>query len=119
MAGISNQTIVKFIEENTNEDFKKKFIRVFPTNYINKFISCHDILIESGAYYPFVIMNTDRADKKGTHWWSSLDLHPKKEIFFIDSFEFAGFKEFIMNDNKKIINRIFYDLKNSTCLIIN
>ena len=92
MAGISNQTIVKFIEENTNEDFKKKFIRVFPTNYINKFISCHDILIESGAYYPFVIMNTDRADKKGTHWWSFLDLHPKKEIFFIDSFEFAGFK---------------------------
>ena len=70
MAGVSNQTIVKFIEENTNEEFKKNFIGVFPANYINKFISFHDLLIESGAYYPFVIRNTDRAYKKGTHWWS-------------------------------------------------
>ena len=40
-----------------------------------------------------------------------LDLHPKKEVFFFDSFGFIGFKEFIMNDNKKkTINDIFYDL---------
>ena len=56
-------------------------------------------------------MNIDRADKKGTHWWDFLDLHPKKEIFFFDGFGFTGFKEFIMNDDNKIINRIFYDLK--------
>ena len=113
MAGISNQTIVKFIEENTNEDLKQNFIGVFPTNYTNKFNKFHDILIESGASYPFVIMNTDRADKKDTHWWSFLDLHPKKEIFFLNSFGFTGFKEFILNDNEKIMNRVFYDLKKS------
>ena len=33
MAGISNQTILKFIEENTNEDLKQNFIGVFPANY--------------------------------------------------------------------------------------
>ena len=49
--------------------------------------------------------------KKGSHWWSFLDLHPKNEIFYFDSFGFTGFKEFIMNDNKKIVHRIFYDLK--------
>ena len=48
-------------------------------------------------------MNTDRADKKGTHWWSFLDLHPIKEIFFFDSFGFTGFKEFRLNDNKKLL----------------
>ena len=101
MAGIPNQTIVKFIEENTNEDLKQNFIGVFPANYINKFINLHDILIGSDASYPFVITNTDRADKKGTYWWSFLDLYPKKEMFFFDSFGFTGFKEFIMNDDKK------------------
>ena len=64
-------------------------------------------------------MNTDRADKKAKHWWNFLDLHPKEEFFFFDSFGFTGLPEFIMNDNKKNINRIFYELKNSTCLIIN
>ena len=56
-------------------------------------------------------MNTDRVDKKGTHWWSFLYLHPKNKIFFFESFGFTAFKELIMNDNKKIINSIFYDLK--------
>ena len=58
-------------------------------------------------------MNADRADKKAKHWWNFLDLHPKEEFFF-DSFGFTGLTEFIMNDNKKNINRIFYKLKNST-----
>ena len=55
-------------------------------------------------------MNTDRSDKKGTHWWNFLDLHPKKEIFLFNSFSFEGFKEFIIQDDKKIVNEIFYDV---------
>ena len=38
-------------------------------------------------------------------------LTSKKEIFFFDSFGFTGFKEFIMNDDEKIINKLFCDLK--------
>ena len=36
------------------------------------------MMIESKNNYPFITMNTDRSDKKGTYWWSLLDLHTKK-----------------------------------------
>ena len=75
---------------------KKNFIGIFHSNFINRFISFHDMISKSGAQYPFVIMNADGSDKKGTHWWSFLDQHPKKEIFLFDSFGFKGFKEFII-----------------------
>ena len=52
-------------------------------------------MTEPGARYPFIIMNTDRSDKKGTHCWSFLDLHSKKEIFLFDSFGFEAFYLFI------------------------
>ena len=51
-------------------------------------------------------MNTDRSNKSGTHWWSFLDLHPKKIFFLFDSFGFECFKQFIMQDNRKILNKI-------------
>ena len=51
-------------------------------------------------------MNTDRNDKNGTHWWSSLDLHPKKEIFLFDSFGFEGFKEFVLQNDQKVLNKL-------------
>ena len=46
------------------------------------------------------------------HWWSFLDLHPKKEILMFDSFGFEGFKEFVIQDDQKIINKIFYGVEN-------
>ena len=70
------------------------------------------MLIDSGTQYLFVIMNRDRSDKKGMHWWSFLDLHPKKEIFLFHSFKegfegfFEGFKEFIPQDDQKVLNKI-------------
>ena len=89
MEGISNHTIVDFIEKKTSDYVKKSFVGVFPTNYVKRFIT---FMTETGARYPFIIMNTNCSDKKGTHWWSFLDLHPKKEIFLYDSFGFEGFK---------------------------
>ena len=82
MAGISNQNILNFIEEKANDDIKKNFVGVFLSNFITKFITFHRLMNEKGARYPFIIMNTDRSNKKGMHWRSFLDLHPKKEIFF-------------------------------------
>ena len=56
-------------------------------------------------------MNTDRSDKKGAHCWSFLDLHTKKEIFFLfHSFGFERFKEFIFND-RNILNKILYGIQ--------
>ena len=57
-------------------------------------------------------MNTDRSNKSGTHWWSFLDLHPKKEVFLFDSFGFKGFKEFIIQAGKKLLNKILFGIEN-------
>ena len=82
LKGISNKTSVKFFTEKTSDDVKKNFIGVFPSNFVTRFIIFHSMLIDFDSQYPFVIMNTDQSDKKGTHWWSFLDLYPKKRSFY-------------------------------------
>ena len=113
MAGISNEAIEDFFEKVNDEDLKNNFIGVFPSNFINKFISYHSIIKDrSKVKYPFIIMNTDRSDRAGTHWWSFLDLHPKKEIFLFDSFGFEGLKKFIIDNDKKLLNKVLFNLNN-------
>ena len=113
MSGISNEAIEDFFEKVNDDDFKNNFIGVFPPNFINKFISYHSIIKErSKVKYPFIIMNTDRSDRVGTHWWSFLDLHPKKEIFLFDSFGFEGLKKFIIDNDKKLLNKVLFNLNN-------
>ena len=68
------------------------------------------MMIEKNRY-SFIIMNTDRSDKSCMHWWSFLDLHPRKEIFLFDSFGFEGFKEFIIDDDRKTLNRILFGIE--------
>ena len=46
MAGISNEEIVKYFEKNSDDDLKKNFVGVFPSNYIIKFISFHEMMQE-------------------------------------------------------------------------
>ena len=58
MEGISNEIIVNVFENETDDDLKKSFVSVFPSNYITKFISFHKMMIEKNRY-PFIIMNTD------------------------------------------------------------
>ena len=111
MAGISNEAIEDFFEKVNDEDLKNNFIGVFPSNYINKFISYHSIIKDrSKVKYAFIIMNTNRSDRAGTHWWSFLDLHQKKEIFLFDSFGFEGFKKFIIDNDRKVLNKVLFGL---------
>ena len=111
MTGISNEAIEDFFEKVNDEDLKNNFIGVFPSNYINRFISYHSIIKDRPKVkYPFIIMNTDRSDRAGTHWWSFLDLHQKKEIFLFDSFGFEGFKKFIIDNDKKVLNKVLFGL---------
>ena len=58
MEGISNETIVNFFENETDDDLKKNFVGVFPSNYVTRFISFHEMMIEKNCY-PFIIMNMD------------------------------------------------------------
>ena len=113
MACISNEAIEDFIEKVNDENLKSNFIGVFPSNFINKFIYYHSIIKNrSKVKYPFIIMNTDRSDRVGTHWWSFLDLHLKKEIFLFDSFGFEGLKKFIIDNDKKLLNKVLFNLNN-------
>ena len=64
MAGISNHNIVDSIEKKTSDDVEKNFASIFPSNYVTRFITFHSMMTETGARYPFIIMNTDRRDIK-------------------------------------------------------
>ena len=68
------------------------------------------MMIEKNRY-PFIIMNTDHSDKNGTHWWSFLDPRERKEIFLFDSFGFQGFKEFVIDNDKNILNKILFGIE--------
>ena len=112
MAGISNETIEDFFEKVNDDDLKNNSIGVFPSNFINKFILFHSIIKDKPKVkYPFLIMNTNRSDRAGTHWWSFLDLHQKKkEIFLFYSFGFEGLKKFISDNDRKILNKVLFNL---------
>ena len=110
MAGISNKTIVDFFKKETDDDLKDNFVGVFPSNYVTRFISFHEMMCLKEKY-PFVIMNTDRSDSNGTHWWSFLDIHERKEIFLFDSFGFEGFKKFVIDNDKNVLNKILFGIE--------
>ena len=49
MEGISNEAIVNFFENETNNDLKKFFVGVFPSTYVTRFILLHEVMIEKIA----------------------------------------------------------------------
>ena len=110
MSGISNQTIKKIINE-IDGDLKQTFVGVFSSNETFRFFKFKHIIREKKAPYPFMIMNTDRANKEGEHWWSLLELSSKEQIFLFDSFRLIGLKEFIIDNDKQIIDQFFYGLE--------
>ena len=111
MAGISSETIVKFFENETDDDLTSNFVGVFPSNYVTKFISFHEMMIEKNRY-PFIIMNTDRSNKNGTHWWSFLDLHERKEIFLFDILVLKGLKNSLLTMTEIFLIKFYLELKN-------
>ena len=65
MEGISNDTIVNFFESETDNDLKKNFVGIFPSSYVTRFISFHEMMIEKN-HYPFIIMIQIKAIKTVT-----------------------------------------------------
>ena len=110
MSGISNFEIEKVINE-INDDLKANFIGTFPSNQTFTFLNFTELVKEKSVPYPFMIMNTDRYGKKGTHWWSFLEISSKEHIFLFDSYGFIGLKEFIIDNDRKLIDRFFYGLE--------
>ena len=44
MSGISNDAVVEFFENETDSNLKENFVGVFPSNYLIKFISFHQMV---------------------------------------------------------------------------
>ena len=61
-----------------------------------------------------MIANTEGSSKGGTHWWSILDIEPKTDIFFFDSFGLDGLKHFIEQDDRKIVEKVLYGTEKIT-----
>ena len=80
---------------------------------MNKFINYAAMTSEKKWKYPCVIANTDSSEEGGTHWWSILDVQPKQDIFFFDSFGLDGLKQFIIQDDGNFIENVtVWDGKN-------
>ena len=79
MEGLSNFDINYFFNKGNNSDLLQNFVGVFLSDKMNKFLDLKKMM--KGKKYPFLIVNTDRSDKKGTHWWSILDIDGKKIVF--------------------------------------
>ena len=105
MGGISNGQIEKAFKDLGGPDLLDNFVGVFPSDYLNKFVN-HAAMINNSGKYPFVIANTDDRQKDGTHWWSILDFEPKTDIFFFNSYGLSGLKHFIIQDDRKITDKI-------------
>ena len=105
MSGILNFQIERAFQKINDLDLSSNFVEVFPPNYMNKFIN-HEAMINDSGKFPFIIANTDDSSKSGTHWWSILDIEPRTDIFFFDSYGIEGLKHFIIQDDKKIVDKI-------------
>ena len=110
MAGISNVNVNKIINE-IDGDLKQNFVGVFSSNETFKFFKYKHLIKQKKAPYPFMIMNTDRKNQEGEHWWSLLEISDKKQLFLFDSFGFIGLKDFIIDDDRQILDKFFYGLE--------
>ena len=91
---------------------KKKFLRVFSTNFVTPFINFYGLVKKKSSTYPFAIVNTDSlSNLPETHWWNILNIYLSKQLFLFDSYGFTGLKTFIIQDNRKIINKILYGIE--------
>ena len=115
--GITNLEIDKFFENEENQDLKNNYMGVYSIDSITKYISFYKIIKKRNRKYPFAIFNTDKHDKPGMHWWSFMDIHPKKNLLLFDSLGLDGFKFFIVNNDENIIDELLQNFKK--CKITN
>ena len=101
MESNSNKTIVNFFAEKISYVIKT----YFPSNFVTRFISFHSMLIDSGVQNPFAIVNRWKCWK-----WYALVEFPQsassKVDFSINSFAFESFKEVVLQDDQRVLNKV-------------
>ena len=105
MGGISNFQIEDAFKKIDDQDLLNNFVGIFPSKYMNKCIN-HVAMTNDSGKFPFLIANTDDGSKSGIHWWSILDIEPRTDIFFFHSYGIKGLRHFIIEDDKKIVDKI-------------
>ena len=108
--GISNFEIERVFKTIDNNNLDENFVGVFPSNNINKFFDIAKMM--KGKKKPFLIGNTDRSDKPGTHWWSILDIDLKRDFLLFDSFGVLHLRNFIVQDDEKIVKKVLKGVDN-------
>ena len=81
---------------------------------MNMFIDYKTMISEKKEKYPFIIGNTDSEDKHGTHWWSIMNIEPKTDLLFFDTFGVDGLKSFIIQYDQKVIEKILFGTEQLT-----
>ena len=71
----------------------------FPSDKMTKFMGYKELISQKTGKYLFLISNTDKSTKRSEHWWSILNIEPKKDLFFFDSFGYDRLKNFIITDD--------------------
>ena len=79
---ISNFQTEKALKDISDPDINDNFVGAFHANHMSRFIDYKRMISERKGKYPFTIANTDGSDKNGTHWWSILDIEPRRDLFF-------------------------------------
>ena len=117
--GISNFEINKFFENEENQDLKNSYMGVYSFDSITRYIKFYEIIKKRNGKNPFVIFNTDKHNKPGTHWWSFMDIHPKKNLLLFDSLGLEEFTFFVVDNDEAIIDKLFYNFKKCKVSLVN
>ena len=107
---LSNFDIEEIFNRANNSDLLSNFVGVFPSNKMNTFLDFKKMM--KGKKYPFLFASTDRSDKQGTPWWSILDIDEKKDFLHFDSFGIKGLKNFIAQNDEKIVGKVLKGVEN-------
>ena len=75
---ISNFQIEDVIKTTNDKDLLSNFVDVFPSNKMRHFIDHKQLINQKTGKYLFFLSNTDHSTKSSEHWWSKLDIEPKK-----------------------------------------
>ena len=108
--GLSNFDIEEIFNKANNSYLLQNFVGAFPSDKMNKFLDFKKMM--KGEKHPFLIANTGRSDKQGTHWWSILDIDGKKDFLLFDSFGIKGLKNFIVKDDERIVAKVLKGVEN-------
>ena len=103
--------LMNFFKMKKRKIFKKNYMCTYSIDSITKYINFYEVIKRRNAKYPFAIFNTDKENEPGIHWWSFIDIHPKNNLFLFESFGLKGFKYFIVNNDRLIINQLLHNFK--------